>query len=407
VLQAIKLRPRDFLHDLFDTTIYYRGGETQWLHACDLLSRSYAEDQSGFHRATESYSRYWWGSTSLARIFLGYGNMSIAQYRNAMFLSLLASLALFVATFARAFPHVAVCFTPYLACVCFGFSLFSLGQSISQTPEEVVGLLMLSTYNLFHIERQSLLVRSLCYGFLGSLCVYFDLLNGVAVLIATILCCQWIASAVTANKNKQNIKDRAHVYPQNGLSSLISNLLFFSGGAGFAIFVRLIGFSYVSNKSLFEVLSEWQSIFAERLGGSLMGDGGPARPPTIIDILLRLKATREYPFHAVVGKHEGDIVYALGLLAWLLLLPVCWTMLKRRKLPRDVLGGFLLAGSLIPGWYLIFKQHTVIHSWITGRLLVLFTGLGLSSLFTMFALLRGRSRAAPNPSRVIGGHESN
>jgi hypothetical protein len=48
--------------------------------------------------------------------------------------------------------------------------------------------------------------------------------------------------------------------------------------------------------------------------------------------------------------------------------------------------GFISAASLVPAWYLFLEQHTIVHAWMTGRLISLFCGLGMS-----LALLLGVS----------------
>jgi hypothetical protein len=90
---------------------------------------------------------------------LGHTGSSVAKYRNAVFLSLNLSLGLFTLTFYHSFCPTSLFFAAYLASMCGAFSLLSLGQSISQTPEEIIGLLILSIYNVTHIESRSLCVR--------------------------------------------------------------------------------------------------------------------------------------------------------------------------------------------------------------------------------------------------------
>jgi hypothetical protein len=59
--------------------------------------------------------------------------LSLAQYRDVVFFSLILSLGFFTLTFYQSFRPASLFLTPYLISVCFGFSLLSLGQSISQT----------------------------------------------------------------------------------------------------------------------------------------------------------------------------------------------------------------------------------------------------------------------------------
>jgi hypothetical protein len=96
-------------------------------------------------------------------------------------------------------------------------------------------------------------------------------------------------------------------------------------------------------------------------------------------------------------NHGADVFYALGFLGWVLLVPLCWGLAKKQKLPLDVVLGFLLGGIMIPGWFFIFKQHTIIHAWMTGRLLSLFAGVGMSAAITMFAILITRRSVEEPP----------
>ena len=95
VLQSLKLSPDRFLLNLFDTYVYKDGG-----YSCDLLRRSY-ENDGATELAVRSYSRYWWGSASLAKIALGQTGLSLAQYRNVVFFSLILSLGFFTLRFTN------------------------------------------------------------------------------------------------------------------------------------------------------------------------------------------------------------------------------------------------------------------------------------------------------------------
>jgi hypothetical protein len=386
VLQSLKLSPDRFLLNLFDTYVY---GASWSGYTCEILSRSY-ENDGATELAVRSYSRYWWGSASLAKIALGQTGLSLAQYRNVVFFSLILSLGFFTLTFYQSFRPASLFFTPYLISVCFGFSLLTLGQSISHAPEEIIALLILSIYNLTHIENRSLYVRAASYSLLGAICVYLDLLNAAVMLVPTIMCCQWIASTLSKTlPYSSSSKNR-------GILSLLINLWLVVTGACFAIFIRLVGYSYVSGTNFFEVLLQWKNDLTIRFAAKI-DLFGPPMTPTITDVARYLWHSRAIPFYGVLTKHGADVYalgflgadvfYALGFLGWVLLVPLCWGLAKKQKLPLDVVLGFLLGGIMIPGWFFIFKEHTIIHPWMTGRLLSLFAGLGMSAAITMFAIL--------------------
>jgi hypothetical protein len=137
------------------------------------------------------------------------------------------------------------------------------------------------------------------------------------------------------------------------------------------------------------VLFQWKNVLTYRFSGNL----SDASAATLWHVAGALKGARADPFYGVLSKHGADLWYALGLLGWVLLVPLCWGLVNKQKLPLNVLSSFLLTGALIPVWFLIFKQHTIVHAWMTGRLLSLFAGLGMSAAITMLAILK--TRAAP------------
>jgi hypothetical protein len=229
-----------------------------------------------------------------------------------------------------------------------------------------------------------LLTRSFYYSLLGAVCVYFDLLDGTSVLIISIICCQWTASAVTIHLKHE---DNAGISWVRKISYLIVNLVLVSTGAVFAIMARLIGYSFVTGNNLLTSLAEWMNTLAFRISGDLVEIGKAGSSSTTVEFFLQLKIYRLfYPFYGILNNYEACLFYVLGLLGWLFLLPICLKMAKRHALPLDILTGFVSGGLCVPCWYFLFKQHTIIHLWMTGRLLVPFCGLGITSALTMYAV---------------------
>ena len=364
MLTSLRLMPSEFLPNLFTTHVHV-GHYIGEIHPCDVLARLYTDANAAASFPVENYSRYWWGSATLANIALGRTALSVEQYRNLVFAALLLALSLFTVSFYYSYRPQSLYFTPYLISVWFGFSLLSLGRSISQSPEETFALLILSIYGMMQIETRSIFARATCYSVLGAVCVYFDLLNGVIILVGTILCCQWIASVLSAHSAQSKTK----------VTRLIGNLSLFGVGACFAVLIRLVGYSRAMGTSLSGAISEWKNMLAYRVTGDLPGAG----EPTFRLMVEALKNTRALPFDGIFPKHVIDLWYVLGLVGWVILAPLCWNLLKKRALPLTVLSGFFLAGALVPVWFVVFKQHTIIHSWMTGRLLTLFAGLGMSA----------------------------
>jgi hypothetical protein len=247
-------------------------------------------------------------------------------------------------------------------------------------------LLILSIYNLTHIESRSLYVRAACYSLLGAICVYLDLLSGAVMLVPTIMCCQWIASTLSKTLPYSPSSKNP------GILSLVTNLWLVVMGACFAIFIRLVGYSYVSGNNFFDVLLQWKNHLILDTSGNVY-----QQPGTITDVARALWHSRAFPFYGVLTPHGADFFYALGFLGWVLLVPLCWGLAKKQKLPLDVVLGFLLGGIMIPGWFFIFKQHTIIQAWLTGKLLSLFAGLGMSAAITMFVILITRRSVEEPP----------
>jgi hypothetical protein len=100
LLQSLKLSPDRFLPNLFDTYIYNTRYNASRVHACDVVSRSYenAGATESYVLYVTSYSRQWWGSASLAKIALGQTGLSLAQYMDVVFFSLILSLGFFTLT---------------------------------------------------------------------------------------------------------------------------------------------------------------------------------------------------------------------------------------------------------------------------------------------------------------------
>jgi hypothetical protein len=119
LLESLNLSPDRFFHSLFSTYVYLSDPGD---HSCKTLSLSY-ENDGATKFTVRNYSRYWWGSATLTKIALGQTGLSLAQYRNVVFYSLILSLGFFTLTFYQSFRPASLFFTPYLISVCFGFSL--------------------------------------------------------------------------------------------------------------------------------------------------------------------------------------------------------------------------------------------------------------------------------------------
>jgi len=112
----------------------------------------------------------------------------------------------------------------------------------------------------------------------------------------------------------------------------------------------------------------------------MSGSLAPAQnlPPSLYKLFVALKDHREYPFYGIFSKRFADLFYALGFAGWAIALPFCWVLHKKGNPHIDAALGLTMVASLVPAWFLFFEQHTIIHAWMTGRLVSLFCGLGIS-----------------------------
>ncbi len=85
IFQSLKLSPQDVPRLMFDTTVYdaLRPNAGQRVHSCNTLPYLYKNTPAKCDTTVTSYYRYWWGSSVLARIVLGYG-VSLEHYREAV-----------------------------------------------------------------------------------------------------------------------------------------------------------------------------------------------------------------------------------------------------------------------------------------------------------------------------------
>jgi hypothetical protein len=92
MLESLALSPNGFFPNLFATYVYanVEGAEIMIIHPCDLLSHVYKNDGAASAFPIVSYSRYWWGAASLAKIAFGETGLSLGQYRNVVFACALA-----------------------------------------------------------------------------------------------------------------------------------------------------------------------------------------------------------------------------------------------------------------------------------------------------------------------------
>lgn len=377
VLQTAILDHGHLLDDMFDALIFKESfvkPETR-PHPCNTLAKNVSGHGNSESNATITFNRYWMGSATVARIVLGLTRISFESYRQIIFLLSLGCLSLFVLIFVISNGRSSIVFLPVFLSVVVGYGLLIFGQSIAHAPELIVALLLLSVYSLGGLLRSSIRSRALWYSFLGCVCVYFDLLDANVVLIAILLCCQLvalrIAQADNAHTDDKSTESGCMVF----LRDITANWGFLMAGGSAAIILRIAGYSISSHINIGDAASLWVSELSHRVSGT----AGPTNTvPSLKDALLALKQFRGYPFHGFLDTRNADAFYGLGLIAWALSLWLCWEGYRKGAGVSCIAISFIMAASLVPGWFLIFKQHTVLHAWMTGRLVSVFCGLGMS-----------------------------
>jgi hypothetical protein len=396
-LDVSVLYRRQLPMDTFDSRVYLfpvAPPNEPMHHACDELHyvSSHPELQNSFKE--RSYLRYWWGSAVVARITLGLTGISVGHYRQLIHFLSFASLGIFVLAFFYSFGRAAAVFIPLFLSILLGFGMLTFGQSIAHAPEFIVGVLMLSAYSLAKVWDRSRLTRALCYSFLGSMCVYFDLLNGNVGAIAILLCCQLIAPYVS-----RLVKEQEPAAPPSAqvVKEIIENSAYVLIGGIASVAIRIVGYSFASHTSIVSATSEWLADFAHRVSGNL-NDMFPEQnvPPSLRRLIAALKGKRHLPFHGFLPIRVADGYYVLGFFCWAAIFPLCRALRKRSVPYSGAVWGFLLTAAVVPAWFLLLEQHTIIHVWMTGRLMSLFFGLGMS-LALLLGLVLYRRRAYPSP----------
>jgi hypothetical protein len=296
--------------------------------------------------------------------------LSVGEYQSLMMALSWCALILLMLAFVFAYGRVYVVFLPFFVSIGIGYGLLTMGQSIAHAPEFIVGLLLLSIYCVGKVQYFSLRARAIFYSFLGGVCVYFDTLDSTVVLIAILLCCQ-----LSAPSAAQVLKPcETHGAPSHTALAweIVTNSSLILIGGCIAIAVRVLGYSIISHINILEVAAAWTSALSLRVSGSLVGEMGINAKPNLHLALRELMYVRQWPFQGFLGKSAADGFYVLGFAAWATAMPLFCVS------PTAVTIGIVMAAALVPAWFLILEQHTIVHAWMTGRIVPLFCGLGIS-----------------------------
>jgi len=392
VLQAAILDHGRMWTDMFDTLNYDVKAPP-----CDVLVDIFGSHTIGPALDIYSYHRYWWGSAVIARIALGMTELSLKTYRSLMMMLSWLALLLFVAAFVVAYGLVSASFFPLFISLGIGYGLLVMGQSIAHAPEFIVGLLLLSAYCVGKVQRFSVRVRAIFYSVLGGACVYFDVMDGTVVLITILLCCQLTAPYAARLLNLNNAQT---AYSYTALArEIVTNCSLVLTGGCIAIVLRILGYSTVSHANALDVATEWTSKLSNRVSGGPLSE---VAQPSLRMLVWPLRHVRHYPFHGFLSESTVDIFYGLSFAAWAIAMLLCWKLHRKGVSPVPALG-IVMAAALVPAWFLVFEQHTIVHAWMTVRLVTPFCGLGMSLVVLAgWALARTQSsRGQENPASIF------
>jgi len=367
-LEIAILNPQNTLQDAFSSLAYSDRGND---HPCDTLYRTQVEHQKD-EQQTFNYNRYWWGASNLAEIALGLTSLSVSEYRTCVHALTFISLAIFAASFLCAYRRIGLVFLPLFVWICLGFGLLILGQSIAHAPEFIVGLLVLSLFPWLRLPDRSVFALSFSYVFLGLLCAYFDLLNGNLALVAVLACCQIVAPYAAHALHSDPRTTRALLH------DIAQAMAFFAVGIAAAIAIRLVGYSLVGDMPFHDAMRDWIENFSYRINGQYPLKDLDVSMPRPIYLGAKIIHHWRDPFQGFLAGAPLVALYGASALSWCVAPLYCWRLHRGGVLHASGSIGFFLIAAIVPAWFLLFLQHSLEHTWMTGRLLSLFCGLGMS-----------------------------
>ncbi len=345
---------------------------------CLLLSRYVAGQPLGDDFVRINYNRYWWGSGTLFRTLAGLTPLSVAGYRNLIHALCFAGLGLILIAFVRRYGVRSLLAAPLLLSILLGFSMMSMGRSISQAPSTMAGFIMIGIISLRGVNQWQPAARAYWYGLAGAVTVYFCLLNGGLALIALLVCIESAMPFVMAawDRRAPSEESRDGWAP---LKAVIANLSYFMIGGASAVAARVIGYALVSGAPLLDAVRDWSAKLVFRIDGTATPGTGTELPWPERMLLLaqRLNDVRQKPFDLFALPRLADLFYVSGALAWAAGLILFWRLHRRGGSGLGLPAAFLMAGAIVPAWFLLMLQHSLVHAWMTARLLAPFAGVGL------------------------------
>lgn len=364
-------------------------GHAESGHACDRLSAKVGGAPSSEQPHISDYWQYWWGSASLLNIAIGTGGMNLPAYQAGLKFSLYIIIVLIGITASIRYRRAAWPLFPVIVALIFGFGIPLFGQSIAHAPGLVTGMLLLLVYMVAGIDRAAPGRQFVYLSSAGGLVFYSDLMNGD--LVAVLICFAFIQllSIQAFGPPKSIFPERLRSWP---ISIAIVSLMtaFFTGAVSMAL-LRILLRAALLQQNLFTVISEWLADLAKHASYNWV-DRSEYQSESPLETLYRCYYNIDVGTYPYIGRHGTVLTYALCALLYLV---ICvWAARRSGKLAagqRDTLLAAALIVMVIPAWYGVFAVHTMIHFWMTGRLLALFFALAPSLALLLMNMRRPRA----------------
>ncbi|NOT26795.1 MAG: hypothetical protein HOP16_11910 [Acidobacteria bacterium] len=315
---------------------------------CQLLREATDPAGSPADLQTWRYHRYLHGSTVLTRIALW--TTSVNGLRDAIKISTLCfgGFALAVALWSlvsnRRRPAHALATVSLVAVflACFGISQHA--ASISHGPSAALFILALSLIPFWDGGKWNrLLVIAALF---GSATAILEFLDGGAPLGLALILGMSVLDALEPVETGAGPRDSAQIF-QRGVSTALAFTTAVVTALGLKVVLSRLAFGGEGSSSFFDQLVMW-------IGGS---------PLLAVEALEAL----DKQVGVIVPLNDTAFrVLVIGLAAG------CTFVLLKMKNLRGGGGTVLLAvGSLaiVPVWYLIFRNHTIVHAWFMVRML--------------------------------------
>jgi hypothetical protein len=330
-----------------------------------------------------SYASYAFASRHLGAIVAS--AMSIAQARQLYGALSYGSVVLLLFAAWRASPATAAIVLPLGLVLLFGFAQHLLGHNLAHSPGFFLGILGLAFLIGLPRSFQERNMRLLLFGFLGGVVACFDLLNGATPAM--------VCLAVGLNH-------LFYVAPHRGMDTKgYARFAAKEAAAVVACFILAYLAVTIPRVLLLTALYDpavggWQ--FWYRLKLRMGTDLGNGTSVGWWDVAMAIRGSRQQ----LTGdsKTAATVLLAASLIAWLGSFAAIGLALRRRMLQAGVLTTDVLvmafAGSGIIVWFLLFPNHTVIHRFMTGRLIAIPAAYGFVAAALVLQFWRRSAREA-------------